>query len=263
MSEAASTAPAQSKPAMTGILWLASYPKSGNTWTRNFLHNLLNILDGAGDNPQNINAMNEFTAWEIAARWYEKYLDKPVTECTREEIAAARPKVQQDIADSTDGLAMIKTHHALVLDRGIPTINTAVTSGAVYIVRNPLDVAISFAHHMGADVDTAIEEMAFENLETGISERSVYEVYGSWSKHVESWTRKTHRAIYVMRYENMLADPFRIFGMLARHLLLRPTDDQLKLAIERSSFENLKKQEEEQGFKEKPEKAERFFREGK
>ena len=107
MSEAASTAPAQSKPAMTGILWLASYPKSGNTWTRNFLHNLLNILDGAGDNPQNINAMNEFTAWEIAARWYEKYLDKPVTECTREEIAAARPKVQQDIADSTDGLAMI------------------------------------------------------------------------------------------------------------------------------------------------------------
>ncbi len=105
--------------------------------------------------------------------------------------------------------------------------------------------------------------MAIANLETGISDRSVYEVYGSWSQHVESWTRKTHRTIYVMRYENMLADPVRVFGGLARHLLLRPTDEQLRLAIERSSFENLKKQEAKQGFKEKPEKAERFFREGK
>jgi Sulfotransferase domain len=79
---------------------------------------------------------------------------------------------------------------------------------------------------MSTDIDNAIEEMAFPNLETGVSENSVYEVYGSWSKHVESWTRKSHRAIYVMRYENMLADPFRIFGGLARHLLLRATDDQ-------------------------------------
>jgi sulfotransferase family protein len=247
----------EAKPAMTGILWLASYPKSGNTWTRNFLHNLLNILEGAGDNPQNINGMNEFTAWEISARFYESHLGEPTRECTREEIATARPKVQQDIAD---GLAMIKTHHALVVDRSVPVINTTVTSGVVYIVCNPLDVGISFAHRMRADTDTAIEEMAFENLETGVSENSVYEVYGSWSQHVGSWTRQTHRAIYVMRYENMLADPFRIFGGLARHLLLRPTDDQLRLANERSSFEVLKSQEEEAGFKEKPEKAKCFFR---
>ena len=123
---------------------------------------------------------------------------------------------------------MVKTHHALVMDRGVPVINTAVTSGAVYIVRNPLDVAISFAHHMNTDIDTAIEEMAFENLETAVNDKSVYEVYGSWSQHVGSWTRNTHRTIYVMRYENLLADPFRTFGGLARHLLLRPTDAQLR-----------------------------------
>jgi hypothetical protein len=253
-----------SKPAITGILWLASYPKSGNTWTRNFLHNLLNILEGTDEgNQQNINGMNEFTAWEISARHYAKYLDKPVKDCTREEIASVRPKVQQDIADGTDGLAMVKTHHALVMDRGAPTINFAATSGAVYIVRNPLDVAISFSHHMSTTVDMAIEEMAFEDLETPMGENAVYEVYGSWSQHVESWTRKSNRAIYVMRYENMLADPFHTFGGLARHLLMNPTDAQLNLAIERSSFESLKKQEEEHGFNEKPEHAERFFREGK
>jgi hypothetical protein len=264
MSEALEQAPVQSKPEMHGILWLASYPKSGNTWTRNFLHNLLNILEGTDEgNPQNINGMNEFTAWEISARWYAKYLDKPVKDCTREEIAAVRPKVQQDIADGTDGLAMVKTHHALVKDRGVPTINFEVTSGAIYIVRNPLDVAISFAHHMSTDIDMAIEEMAYEDLETPVGDNAVYEVYGSWSQHVESWTHAAHRAIYVMRYENMLADPFGTFGKLARHLLLNPTDEQLRLAIERSSFEVLKKQEAESGFKEKPDKAERFFREGK
>jgi hypothetical protein len=257
------SAPPRRMPEMKGIVWLASYPKSGNTWTRNFLHNLLNILENGADAPQDINAMNELTFWEISAARYKKHLDKPVAECTQAEIAAVRPKVQEDIADSIDGLALVKTHHALVMDRGVPVINFAATAGAVYIVRSPLDVAISFANHMGADVDEAIEQMAMPNMETAIGETSVHEIYSSWSKHVESWTRAPHQAIYVMRYENMLADPFGIFGGLARHLLLRPTDEQLKLAIERSSFDVLKKQEAESGFKEKPEKAERFFREGK
>jgi hypothetical protein len=254
---------AGTQPEMTGILWLASYPKSGNTWTRNFLHNLLNIIENGAEAPQDINAMNELTFWEISAKAYEKHLGKPVTECSRAEIASVRPKVQQDIADSTDGLAMVKTHHALVTDRGIPTINFAVTSGAIYIVRNPLDVAISLASHFGGTIDEAIERMETADLETAIGERSVHEIWGSWSQHVHSWTRNPHRAIYVMRYEDMLADPFRIFGELARHLLLRPTDQQLRLAVERSSFEVLKRQEEEEGFKEKPESAERFFREGR
>jgi hypothetical protein len=246
-----------------GILWLASYPKSGNTWTRNFLHNLLNILEGVDDDVQDINKMNELTFWEISAEPYEKLLGKPVTLATREEIAEIRPKVQELIAARVDGLAMIKTHHCLVNDRGHPVINTKVTAGAVYIVRNPLDVAISLANHISGTIDDAIDMMSARGTETLVSDKSVYEVYGSWSQHVDSWTRKPHAAIYVMRYEHMLEDPIRIFGNLARHLLLKPKDEQLRLAIERSSFENLKKQEDEQGFKEKPDKAERFFRSGK
>lgn len=251
------------KPAMTGILWLASYPKSGNTWTRNFLHNLLNILEGKDDDAQDINAMNEFTFWEIAAKPYEKFLEKPVTEATREEIATVRPKVQEMIAESTDGLAMIKTHHCLVMDRGTPAINLAVTAGAVYIVRNPLDVAISLAHHISGTIDDAITMMETRGLETAISDKNVHEIYGSWSQHVESWTRNPHRGICILKYEEMLAEPVRIFGGLARHLLLKPKPEQLQKAIDRSSFEKLKEQESKEGFREKPDKAERFFREGK
>ena len=255
----------QAKPvtAPTGILWIASYPKSGNTWTRTFLHNLLKILEEGDGSPQDINGMNEFTTWEISAKAYEAHLGKPIKDCDRKEIAALRPKVQQEIADNTDGLAMVKTHHALVLDRGTPAINFAITSGAIYLVRNPLDVAISFAHHMSSTIDYSIERMAEDDMETAITEKSIYEIYGSWSQHVESWTHKPHRTIYVMRYEDMLADPVKMFGGLARHLLLKPSSSQLQTAIDRSSFETLRKQEDEGGFREKPENSERFFREGK
>lgn len=247
-----------------GILWIASYPKSGNTWTRALLNNLLKIIQDEDEGaPQNINRMNEYTIWDISAKPYEKILEQPPKDVDRSEIARVRPQVQEMIAERTDGLAMVKTHHALVMDRGVPTINFAITSGAIYIVRNPLDVAVSFASHLGSTVDRAITEMGIRNLETGVSETSVYEVYGSWSQHVESWTRKPHRAIYVMRYEDMLERPMETFGGLARHLLLPATREQLQLAIDRSSFDELKKQEEEEGYREKPDAAEKFFRKGK
>src|SRR5262249_36967401 len=99
--------------------------------------------------------------------------------------------------------------------------------------------------------------------ETPITAKQVYEVYGSWSQHVTSWTRKPHPAIYVMRYEDMLAEPQKTFGALAPHLLFTPSESELADAIDRSSFERLREQEEKAGFKERPEKAERFFREGR
>jgi len=245
-----------------GIIWLASYPKSGNTWTRNFLHNLTNVLSGEADDTQDINRMNAMSTWEIAGPPYEKLLGKSLDRCTREEIASVRHEVQRQIADTANGLAFVKTHHALVMDREQPTINFDVTSGAIYIVRNPLDVAISFSHHMGAPIDTAITQMATTGLETPVAEKSVYEVYSSWSQHVESWTRKPHRTIYVMRYEDMLDDPETTFGALATHLLLDPSPAELRQAIDLSSFDRLQKQEREKGFREKPKAAENFFRSG-
>jgi hypothetical protein len=66
-----------------------------------------------------------------------------------------------------------------------------------------------------------------------------------------------------MRYEDMLAEPHKTFGALARHLLFKPTESELADAIDRSSFERLREQEEKEGFRERPEVAERFFRDGR
>ena len=254
--------PENSGSHLHGILWLASYPKSGNTWTRAFLHNLLALLEGR-DEEYDIKKINEFSTWDIRAQSYLRHMADPSSMNDRSAIAAARPLVQADIAASTEGLAIVKTHHALVEDRGHPTINFKVTSGAVYVVRNPLDVAISFAHHMSADVDEVIDNMAKKDYETRVTDKSVYEIYGSWSQHVESWTRRPHRAIHIMRYEDMLLDPAKSFDKLARFLVLSATPSQLETAIERSSFARLQKQETAHGFREKPPNAEKFFREGR
>jgi sulfotransferase family protein len=189
---------------------------------------------------QQINQLHQFSMGSAAKYLFDEILGFSATEKHLEQIAAARGRVQQHLTDLVDGLIFVKTHQALALDRGHPTINFSVTAGAIYIVRNPLDVAISYAHHLAGSIDKAIDLMNRKNAETSVSDKQVYELYGSWSQHVLSWTRKPHPAIYVMRYEDMLAKPQKTFGGLARHLL-----------------------EEKEGFKERPEEAERFFREGR
>ena len=104
--------------------------------------------------------------------------------------------------------------------------------------------------------------MGQRGLETDITKHAVYEVYGSWSENVMSWTRKPHRAVYVMRYEDMLQRPLEMFRGLCRHLLLDPSDTQLARAVELSSFERAKSQEAQKGYRERPNQSKVFFRAG-
>lgn len=246
----------------SGIVWLASYPKSGNTWTRAFLHNLFKVISGEGD-IQDINELARFTGSLSGRDLYEEILGFKPTGQHREQVAAVRHQVQRYVAEQTKGLIFAKTHQALMVDRGSTTIDFTVTAGAIYIVRNPLDVAISFAHHLGQSIDGAISIMGSKDVELDATGIQVHEVIGSWSQHVRSWTRKPHQAIYLMRYEDMLAAPEATFGALARHLLIAPTAPQLANAIDSSSFEKLRAQEDVGGFRERPQHAERFFREGR
>lgn len=248
----------------SGIVWIASYPKSGNTWARAFLHNLIRLRNGESG-AQDINEMSRFSTWDLDKKLYAEFLGyEPDGAVHRNEIAATRDEVHRKIANSARGLVFIKTHNGLFMDRGYSTINFSVTAGAIYVVRNPLDVAISYAHHSGLPINDAIERMADTSAETDGSDKGVYEVHGSWSRHVWSWTRNPHRALYIMRYEDMLADPQKTFGAVARHLLLTSTRRQLTKAIERSSFARLREQEQASGFRERPPDADQsFFREGR
>jgi hypothetical protein len=255
--------PAQAHvPVRQNIIWIASYPKSGNTWARVFIHNLLRELSG-DDGVQSINRLNEHTAWEIPASHFERALGKPIAQASNAEIARARPEVQRHLANGRTAPFFVKTHMCFGNDHHHPTINVDATTAAIYMVRNPLDVAISYAHHSGHSIDETVRNMAVPGLKTPGDESNVYEVLGSWSQNVASWMGMTARPVHLIRYEDMLANPGRTFAILARFLRLTPSEEQLKRAIEKSSFTELSRQEKEGGFNERPPTAQKFFREGR
>ena len=81
-------------------IWIASYPKSGNTWTRAFIHNLLREIRGNTDAAQNINRLSKHTIWEVNAGPYQQLLGKHPQECSEHEIAKTRPQVQRLLSEA-------------------------------------------------------------------------------------------------------------------------------------------------------------------
>ncbi len=244
-------------------IWIASFPKSGNTWIRVFLHNLLHQIQGNEDYCHDINYLHELTERESIIEHFARVLAKPVAGATPAQIAAARCAVQAELVRGEGEPVFIKTHNAVAMVEGAPTINFDITRAAIYAVRNPLDVAVSYAHFSGIGVDAVIAQMEDACTYLGSGERRVYEFLGSWSFHVASWLSIPHRPVLILRYEDLLSDPVRSFGRLAAFLRLRPSPEQLRRAIEMSSFEGLAAQEQLGGFVERPETAERFFRAGR
>jgi hypothetical protein len=244
---------------MGKIVWLASYPKSGNTWLRAFLHNLLRNPEEAYD----INRIADFTLGDSDLRWYLGPIGRPPGDWTREEVGRVRASVHATMTGAFPDSVFVKTHNAMVADRTGPMITLAETAAAIYLVRNPLDVAVSFADHLGKSLDETIDFMADPGAESLNTERAVYQIYRSWSEHVLSWTERPHPGLHVLRYEDMLAEPTGTFRAVARFLGLDPPRPRLERAIRRSSFRVLQEQERRHGFAERSPLAAKFFREGK
>lgn len=244
---------------MGQIIWIASYPKSGNTWTRAFLHNLFRDPKTSF----NINDMTLLTANEAANANYRELDTRPWQEWTNEDVARMRPTAQANLAASRPHTIFAKTHLAVLQVRGQPTINMQVTAGAIYLIRNPLDVVISFADHQGLTIDQQIELLNLKNYETPNAETLVNEPMGSWSQHVESWTAQPNPGLHVMRYEDMLINPVKSFGSLVKFLRLDAPRARIERAVKNSSFKVLRRQEEMHGFHERTVAQKNFFRSGK
>ncbi len=245
---------------MGNIVWLASYPKSGNTWMRAFIYNLLENPS----RPGRISGLPGYFEEESKPRWYAPYAGEGgVDALDFDQAMALRPQVHQDIANSRErGSIFTKTHNMFGHLQGIPLHNISVMAGAIYIVRNPLDVVLSVADHFGLSVDEAIAFMANEETGTPTNEENVAGFMGSWSTHVQSWTLQPHPAIVVVRYEDLQDKPLKAFGSVAKLLGLGKDKTRLRKAIQFSSFRELKQQELADGFVEKSPNSKHFFRKG-
>lgn len=244
---------------MGGIIWLASYPKSGNTWLRSFLYNLLRNTPA----PANINELDQFCLGESSAQWYARHLQTPVESASPEVVMKIRPFAHADMTQAFPDSVFVKTHNFLGEWHGMPMHNMDVTAGGIYVVRNPLDVVLSMTHHFGLTLDEAIERLGNKGAATSSGGGHVPEFHSSWSAHVKSWTQHPNPQLLVLRYEDMLAKPRRAFKSVTKFLGLKPSTERLERAIRHSSFKALKAQEEKAGFKERSEHAKAFFRSGK
>ena len=248
-----------------GIVWLASYPKSGNTWMRVYLYHLMRLMNGQPRTDNDLHALDKASTYEARLTGlFEQLLGKPLANASRYEVARIRPQVHAAIVQRTGSVSLIKTHAALGQLGNLPTHNLAISAGTIYIVRDPRDIAISLAAHNGATVDAAITDMETPSYGTQNSQDAAFEVWGSWSENALSWTDKPHAAVLVVRYEDMLADPTPTFTAVAHHLRQKPTQEQIAEAIALSSFKELRDAEIAAGdFRERSERADRFFREGR
>ncbi len=246
---------------MSNIIWLASYPKSGNTWMRIFIENYLQNSSSAID----INEIHRISVAESSAHRYQPYLPegKETTDLSAPEICAIRPSVQADIARSRQTTSFVKTHNFLGDFEGFPLHNMDVSCGAIYILRNPLDVTISLSKYFGYSIDDTIEYMADEKIGTPNEKENVPQIITSWSLHVQSWTSRMDDSCLVLRYEDMLDHSKKAFRAVEKFLGMSKNPKRLKNAIKNASFQQLKAQEKKHGFVEKHENAQSFFRQGR
>jgi len=246
---------------MTGIIWLASYPKSGNTWLRAFLANLIY----GGDKPLPINDLPKFVLGDGFLMHYAQLSGKPEEDLTEQDILEWRPKVHRWFAQSwAPKDVFVKTHNALVTYQGQPLITPDATAGAIYVVRNPLDVAVSFAHHYQTSYELAVEGLCDPDYQLPPSGGQTMQALCDWTRHYRSWTKAPGLTVHVMRYEDMQREPVKAFGKLQKFLGLPKDSARLKQAIRHASFKELSRQERESSFIEaRPDGSTPFFRKGK
>lgn len=247
---------------MAELIWLASYPKSGNTWFRSFISNLISEQD----EPVNINAM--LTDGIASSRdLFDDWTGIEASDLTFDEIDLIRPDIYTRVIDDADRNLYVKIHDAYTyLPDGRPLFPRH-KAKAIYLIRNPLDVAVSFSYHSATTIDKAIASMGNDEFAFCSGNNRLYNQLRqkllSWSSHVRSWVDNDIMPVEVIRYEDMRNQPRETFKRAVAFIGLDYNDDKIMRAIQFSDFKVLKEQEEKNAFKERPPRAESFFRQGK
>jgi len=245
---------------MSRIVWLASYPKSGNTWLRALLTNYLYASDGPAD-------INDLLGGPIASdrHTFDELTGVESADWSAGEVARWRPDAYRVLSAEADGRLFIKAHDARRVE-GVELFPGDATDLAIYIVRNPLDVAVSLASHLDTSVDNTVRQVCQGLTLARSGERlrdQLQQVALSWSEHVTSWTGDPGFPCHVVRFEDLLEEPVATFGRVLSELGESIDHVRLVRAVAHSSFDALREQERRGGFAERLSKSSPFFRMGR
>lgn len=233
------------------IHWLASYPKSGSTWARMLLQAY--HRDAAPD-------INDFgpVVGDTARHHYQAASVVPVGDLSKRQQAFLRWAALHNLEHATRFRPLVaKTHHANIDILGVRMIPPPMSGRSVYLVRDPRDVAPSFARHMGKTLDQAIYCMADEEHCIG-NDGHLWHFLSSWSNHVRSWGAGEPE-VTLVRFEDMVADTADALERMLVTYNIRPDAARIERAVAACHIDRLREQEAEHGFIEVSPKAGRFF----
>ncbi|UUL82447.1 sulfotransferase domain-containing protein [Sphingomonas qomolangmaensis] len=263
---------------MKRTIWLASYPKSGNTWFRMLIANL------GRSEPADINALPSRGGIASGRAMFDSAMLFPSALLTHDECDRMRPMVyrsgamhawrdpdEEDAGEGIGGVHFIKTHDGWTIgDDGVPLLGgAAAAAGAILIVRDPRAVAASLAHHEARSIDDTIGFMgsrtsAFCGRDDRLHRQLRQRLLG-WSAFHASWLDQAELPVHCVRYEDMHADPAARLAAALDFAGVAADRDTIARAVEFARFDALTAQEREKGFREAPpSRVDRaFFRRGR
>lgn len=259
---------------MRRTIWLASYPKSGNTWFRALLAN----LDPKREAPAEINNLDSSDSIASARGRFDNNLLIDSDLLSFDEIDVLRPRLYRFLAtdrmedpfdpESSYPVRFVKTHDSYTITTaGEPIMGGAdAAAGALLFVRDPRDVAPSLANHQGCSIDEAITLMGDPAYSFCADPRraanQLRQKLCGWGDFAQSWLDQRDIPVHLVRYENLHADPIATIRA-ALDFAGWPNDDAaIERAVRFAAIDELQRQEGEKGFAEKPRGTERFFRRG-
>ncbi|KQX19464.1 MULTISPECIES: sulfotransferase domain-containing protein [unclassified Sphingomonas] len=258
---------------MNGFIWLASYPRSGNTWFRLLAASLALEGDAAPD----INDLIGHSAGARLAFDAITLLDSALLSAA--ETDRLRPGAYRAMADgayrdpaiptAAPAPPLMKVHDAYRYTPGGQPV-FAGARGAIVMVRDPRAVAASLAGFLSCTVDRAIEIMASDDYALGRGLRSwphhMPQTVESWSANVAGWMTQTDVPVHLVRYEDIRRDTAGVFRDAMAFAGATVSPAQAEQAAARAGFSTLRAQETAHGFREwsalKRSSDARFFRRG-
>ena len=242
------------------IIWLASYPKSGNTWVRLFLNSLVFTPDA-------IVNINDIRLEQFPTRKYFKNITNNVDDLTEfiQNCNYAQSKLNLD-----NKIKFFKTHNGLWKIGQHRFTDNENTLGVIHIVRDPRNVVTSIKNHYNYQTyEEALDFIKDENKILGKigseKEEDLPTIVSSWKLHYKSWKNLggLESKYILIKYEDLIKDPVREFTRITSFIekisKIKFDEKNILKAIENTKFDNLKKQEELKGFKESPKNSVKFF----
>ena len=230
------------------IIWIASYPKSGNTYLRSFISSYYFSKKGKFDFDLLLNIL-QFPSI--------KFTKKKINS---EEEASQNWIYNQQQFFSGDKIHFIKTHSSLIEYRGNSFTNKNLSLGAIYIVRDPRNLITSMTHHYSLNYEQAYSKLINEKqtlLEKSTDgDYSNFTFLGSWSSHYKSWKNTKDFKTLFIKYEDLENNKLETFNKIVNFINSLKKDQstvdekRFKNAINSTNFSNLRNKEENEGFEE-------------